>query len=147
MPLALQAAAADASVVSRFHFYAGCCTWFPQQLQTEMAQGYWVPIRAPSDVLIRLQRQWAVAQQEHEEQQQQQGQQGQDNDVTPTAAAAVAGAGVPPAAPLTQAQFQALQARTATWPLLLSLLPDAYQHCAALPLWLHAGTVEAMDWK
>jgi len=190
--LAMQAAAADPAVVNRFHFYVGCCTWFPQQLQTELAQGYWIPIQAPADVAIQLQRQWTAAQQQHDEQHDAylstEGQvelrvarKGQIEHAavkeaaeptltsmpaqcspstpaataTPTAAAPATGvakslsqsATVPLPLPLTPAQFQALQARTAMWPLLMSLLPAAHQHCAALPVWLHAGTVDAMDWK
>ena len=41
---------------SHFHFYAGCCTWYPQQLDKEIQQGYWIPVKTHADRLVSIQR-------------------------------------------------------------------------------------------
>ncbi len=44
----------DPSLVKRFHFFVGCCTWHPQQLEDEIEQGYWIPLRTHADDALKL---------------------------------------------------------------------------------------------
>jgi putative transcriptional regulator len=53
---AINAVSKDPSLQSNFHFYAGACTWYPQQLEKEIGQGYWIPIETQADSLIDIQR-------------------------------------------------------------------------------------------
>jgi hypothetical protein len=37
-----------------YSFYAGCCTWAPNQLETELARGLWIPVHTQADLVVSL---------------------------------------------------------------------------------------------
>lgn len=42
-----------AAAAEEFTFFCGACTWSPGQLESEMMNGYWVPVAAPAALAVR----------------------------------------------------------------------------------------------
>jgi hypothetical protein len=105
-----------------FHQQPGCCTWYPVQLPMEMHQGYWIPVRASVDAVLRIQQKLS------------------NNHFASARNASASGVSTEP-------MSANMQYPRNVWDWLTGALPFAYRPCGTLPSWLHAGTVDSLDWK
>ena len=44
----------DPGLAARFHFFVGCCAWNPNELEGELASGYWLPIQTSVDQVVDI---------------------------------------------------------------------------------------------
>jgi len=108
---------------NNFHFFVGCCTWDPQQLEQEMAAGYWLPVRTHPDELVALSSTTSSTIITESE----------EDDFS------------------TMSFTEGLEGMSSSlhldmWSSLLYSLGDEYEHCASLPHDVDAGAVESLDW-
>jgi len=43
----------ERSKLEDFHFFVGCCTWDKDELEAELATGYWIPVQSQVDEILR----------------------------------------------------------------------------------------------